>query len=88
VKRIKPRCQHGKNKYACKECGGKAFCSHGNFKGKCKECKSDVLSSGLGGSDATVPQADVQGPEVVAVWSDFVGTLISTYLTEPEILLP
>lgn len=33
-----PRCEHGRNKYACKECGGKAICSHGVFKAGCRRC--------------------------------------------------
>ena len=32
------KCEHGKHKQACKECGGSAFCEHGKFKRTCKEC--------------------------------------------------
>jgi len=35
-KRIK--CEHGKQKRYCKECGGSAFCEHGREKRYCKEC--------------------------------------------------
>jgi hypothetical protein len=31
-------CEHGKNKYICKECGGSQICQHGKQKSKCKEC--------------------------------------------------
>ena len=32
------RCQHGRVKYGCKECGGSGLCVHGRQKSKCKEC--------------------------------------------------
>lgn len=31
-------CQHGRNKYQCKECGGPGFCEHGRQRYQCKEC--------------------------------------------------
>ena len=32
------KCEHGKNKYFCKECGGSQICIHSKNKAKCKEC--------------------------------------------------
>ena len=32
------RCSHRKQKYYCKECGGKGICEHGRSKYTCKEC--------------------------------------------------
>ena len=32
------KCEHGKQKANCKECGGSAFCEHNKFKQYCKEC--------------------------------------------------
>ena len=32
------KCEHGKRKSHCKECGGSAFCKHGKQKSQCKEC--------------------------------------------------
>jgi hypothetical protein len=32
------KCEHGKQKTHCKECGGSAFCEHNKFKQYCKEC--------------------------------------------------
>jgi len=32
------KCEHGKRKVHCKECGGSAFCEHGKRKVHCKEC--------------------------------------------------
>ncbi len=40
---IDPRkCEHGKFKQACKECGGSAVCEHGKFKRICKECNGSA----------------------------------------------
>lgn len=33
------RCEHGKNKSACKACGGSQICKHGRMKQVCKDCK-------------------------------------------------
>ena len=32
------KCEHGKIKCRCKECGGSVFCEHGKEKYKCEEC--------------------------------------------------
>ena len=32
------KCEHGRNRYACKECGGSRFCEHGRHRSVCKEC--------------------------------------------------
>ena len=32
------KCEHGRNRYACKECGGSRFCEHGRQRSVCKEC--------------------------------------------------
>ena len=32
------KCEHGRNRYACKECGGSRFCEHGRHRSHCKEC--------------------------------------------------
>ena len=32
------KCEHGKEKYHCKECGGSGICEHGKRKSDCKEC--------------------------------------------------
>jgi len=34
----KYKCEHGKNKYFCKECCGSQICIHSKNKAKCKEC--------------------------------------------------
>lgn len=31
-------CEHGRNKYTCKECGGSAICKHNREKYQCKDC--------------------------------------------------
>ena len=38
MSKIKIYCQHKKNQYQCKECGGSACCEHGKRKTYCKEC--------------------------------------------------
>lgn len=32
------KCEHGKAKHRCKDCGGSSFCEHGKRKYTCKEC--------------------------------------------------
>jgi len=34
------RCEHGRRRAQCKECGGASICEHGRVKYTCKECKS------------------------------------------------
>ena len=36
--KVRKTCEHGKEKYRCRECGGSAFCQHGKFKHSCREC--------------------------------------------------
>ena len=36
--REKNKCEHGRQKYTCKECGGGSICEHGRQKSFCKEC--------------------------------------------------
>jgi hypothetical protein len=31
-------CPHGRQRYECKECGGKGICEHGRIRRQCKEC--------------------------------------------------
>ena len=31
-------CEHGRQRYFCKECGGKGLCEHGRRRTLCKEC--------------------------------------------------
>ena len=37
-KYVRPKCEHGKQKSYCKECGGSSICEHGKQKSRCKEC--------------------------------------------------
>jgi len=32
------KCEHGRQKHTCKECGGASICEHGRRKSQCKEC--------------------------------------------------
>ena len=34
----KYKCEHGREKYRCKQCGGSQICEHGRHKSQCKEC--------------------------------------------------
>ena len=31
-------CPHGRQRYQCKDCGGKGICEHGRQRGQCKDC--------------------------------------------------
>ena len=35
---LKNKCEHNRNKYYCKECGGSQICQHNREKSRCKEC--------------------------------------------------
>ena len=37
-KRIHKKCEHGRRKSRCKECGGSEICEHNRERSKCKEC--------------------------------------------------
>ena len=39
------KCEHGRQKFRCKECGGSSICSHGREKSQCKECGGSGLCS-------------------------------------------
>ena len=41
-KYINKKCEHGKRKTRCIECGGSEICSHGKQKGKCKDCGGNI----------------------------------------------
>ena len=43
MSKIRTKCEHGKRKERCKECGGSAFCEHGKLKARCKECGGNQL---------------------------------------------
>jgi hypothetical protein len=32
------KCQHGRERSRCKECGGASICQHGRHRSGCKEC--------------------------------------------------
>ena len=37
------KCEHGRTRYACKECGGSQICEHGRVRSKCKECGGGAI---------------------------------------------
>jgi len=37
------RCEHGRQRSKCKECGGSSICEHGRQRSRCKECRSTRL---------------------------------------------
>ena len=37
------KCEHGKKKYYCKDCGGKGICEHDREINKCKDCKGSQI---------------------------------------------
>jgi len=41
--KLRKRCEHGKRKVHCRECGGSAFCTHGKKKDYCRECGGSAL---------------------------------------------
>ena len=44
---IMPPCPHGRQRYYCKDCGGKGICEHGRRRNTCKDCGgSDICEHG------------------------------------------
>ena len=43
VKKKNRKCEHGKIKYYCKECGGTGLCKHERRKDRCKDCGGSSL---------------------------------------------
>ena len=37
------KCEHGRNRYNCKECGGGSICEHGCIRSQCKECGGSAI---------------------------------------------
>jgi hypothetical protein len=46
-RQISARCQHGRQKSRCKECGGSSICKHGKLKQLCAQCDGSSLCSHL-----------------------------------------
>ena len=36
--RVRRRCEHGRQRYYCKKCGGGGICKHNRERSQCKEC--------------------------------------------------
>lgn len=45
-KYVHKKCEHGKQKYFCKECGGKGYCIHNKLKHNCNECSISICNHG------------------------------------------
>ena len=43
ISREKNKCEHGRIKYQCKECGGTSICKHRRVKSTCKECNGSQI---------------------------------------------
>ena len=35
---VEKKCEHGRRRRRCKDCGGSAFCEHGRQRNSCKDC--------------------------------------------------
>ena len=35
---VRRKCEHGRQRYECKECGGAGICEHNRIRSQCKEC--------------------------------------------------
>ena len=40
------KCEHNKQKYFCKDCGGKGYCNHGKLRHNCNECSTSKCEHG------------------------------------------
>jgi hypothetical protein len=45
-KYVHKKCEHGKQKYFCKDCGGKGWCIHDKLKHNCNECSISFCNHG------------------------------------------
>ena len=41
--RKRAKCEHGREKHRCKDCGGSGICPHGREKRRCKECGGSAI---------------------------------------------
>ena len=48
IKKSAKKCEHGRQKRQCKDCGGSAICEHNKRKTRCKECGGSELVRGGG----------------------------------------
>lgn len=39
----KNKCEHNKQKYGCKDCGGSAICEHNKRRARCKDCRGGSI---------------------------------------------
>ena len=40
---IRGKCPHDRQRYYCKDCGGKGICEHGRQRSRCKECGGPAI---------------------------------------------
>ena len=41
--KIRKKCEHGKLRHVCVDCGGAGICKHRKYKQDCKECEGDAI---------------------------------------------
>ena len=46
AKYVHKKCEHGKQKYFCKDCGGKGYCDHGKLRHNCSICSTTNCEHG------------------------------------------
>ena len=60
--RVVRRCEHGRRRYDCKECGGAGICEHNRIRSKCKTCrgKAKPKATNMKNSKKTTNQSATQ----------------------------
>ena len=51
------KCEHGRQRSKCKDCGGSGICEHGRVRSQCKDCGGGGTGASTGGSAASARTA-------------------------------
>ena len=60
---VNKKCEHGRQRTYCKDCGGGGLCEHGRRRNTCKECGDGVHVTVLEAADVTVEEFDGEEDE-------------------------
>ena len=59
------KCEHGRRRSVCKECGGSGICEHGRQRSQCKECGGGGPVTILEATDVEVFYGEEEPDELV-----------------------
>ena len=70
--KAKPRkCQHGRMRSQCKECGGGSICQHGRMRSQCKECGGGAAFASM--DECAIDARSAEGAAFVSTDEDAIS---------------